>query len=263
MMNRVRQGPRLNVQSVLLLASALAVFACLLVAASGAAAAGQPFTVSSTLSGTTVLPHRIHWLGRPSLPAAKVAEVDFLIDGKVSWVEHHPPYTFGDDGNWLVTSWLAPGSHRFTVRARAANGGTAKQTTAASVAAAPPPPAALAGTWTRTVTQKQAGANTPAGTWALTVDETGWKILDPLDGGVYIDVAYLAGGRLQARGGIMTTPHSDYEGNGWCMDTNTPVDYRWAVSGSTLTLTLDGPDGCGPASDKQHFIWAGAWTRHA
>jgi hypothetical protein len=43
-------------------------------------------------------------------------------------------------------------------------------------------------------------------------------------------------------------PHSVYEGNGWCMDTNIPVNYRWAVSGDTLTLTLDGPDGRRPAS---------------
>jgi hypothetical protein len=247
-------------RSLLLLVSTVAA----IVATSALASSGTlAFTVTSSLDGKTALPHRIHWLAHPSLPAAKIAEVDFLIDGKLRWIEHHPPYTYGYDGNWLVTSWLAPGPHRFTVRVRATDGRTAQRTATAGVAPAPAPPAPLAGTWNRTVTQAQAGKETPAGTWVLTVDKTGWKIRDPLNGGVFVDVAYLAGGRLQARGGIFTTPHSDFEGNGWCQDTNTPVNYRWAASTDTLTLTLDGPDGCGPATDKQHFIWAGTWTRRA
>ena len=80
---------------------------------------------------------------------------------------------------------------------------------------------------------------------------------------MFVDVAYLPDGRLEARGGIWTKPHNAFEGNGWCEATNVPVDYGWAVSANTLTLTLDGLDGCGgPApTDKQDFIWAGAWTR--
>ena len=234
------------------------------IAASSAFAAGssrKPFTVSSTLDGKTVLPHRIHWLAFPKLPRSRVAEVDFLIDGRLSWVERNPPYTYGDDRNWLVTSWLAPGRHRFTVRVKATNGATAQRTTIATVLPTPPAPAELTGAWQRTVTQEEAGPDTPAGTWVLTVDNTGWKIRDPLGTGNFVDVAYLPDGRLEASGGIWTRPHNDYEGNGWCIDTNVPVDYRWAVSADTLMLMLDGPDGCGDPTAKQHFIWAGAWTR--
>lgn len=176
------------------------------------------------------------------------------------WIERNPPYTYGDDGNWLVTSWLSPGRHRFTVRAKATDGRTAQRTTIARVLPAPPPPAELAGTWKHTVTKEEAG-NSPAGTWVLTVSKAGWKIRDPEGTGVLVDVAYLSGGRLQARGGIWTRPQNPYEGNGWCQDTNAPVDYRWAVSANTLTLTLGGSDPCGPPDAKQHFIWAGAWTR--
>jgi hypothetical protein len=88
----------------------------------GAAAHATKPAISSSLDGKRVLPHRIHWLAFPTGPAADVREVDFLIDGHVVWIEHHPPYTYGLDGNWLVTSWLRPGRHRFTVTLVTANG---------------------------------------------------------------------------------------------------------------------------------------------
>jgi hypothetical protein len=239
---------RSSVASVILMAFVVAVSSA---AARGEAGDAQAFRVTSTLDGKKVLPHRIHWLGRPNLPASKVSEVRFLIDGKTRWIEHNPPYTYGDDGNWLVTSWLSPGRHRFTVRARTKAGRMAKRTTIARVLPAPAPPAELAGTWKRSA----------VGTWVVTIDRAGWKIRDPFGTGSFVDVAYLSRTRLQARGGIWTRPNSKREGNGWCEDTNTPVNYRWAVSTNTLTLELDGRDGCGEQWAKQHFLWAGAWTK--
>src|SRR5262245_42173484 len=83
----------------------------------------RTFVVRSTLDGRTTVPHRIHWVGRPSLPTSEIDNVSFFVDGgKARWIEHHPPYTFADDGGFLVTSFLAPGVHRFTVRARAKDG---------------------------------------------------------------------------------------------------------------------------------------------
>jgi hypothetical protein len=228
-----------------------------------AGADSNQLKVTSSLDGRTVLPHRIHWLARPK-GAAKVVEVDFLIDGKVSWVERNAPYSYGDDGNWLVTSALAPGRHRFTVRAKAAHGITAQRTTIARVLPAMPPPAELAGSWERTVTQEQAGKDTPAGTWTISVDTTGWKVKDPQGFSNWIDVAYLSSNLLEARSGIWTQPSGErvqLGGNGWCGDSYAPVDYGWAVATDTLTLTLNGPDRCGAADARQDFIWAGAWTR--
>src|SRR6202030_1289018 len=62
--------------------------------------------VSSTLDGVTTLPHGIQWIATPGIPVADVAEVDFLIDGALAWVEYKSPYVYGDDGNWLVTSFF-------------------------------------------------------------------------------------------------------------------------------------------------------------
>jgi len=234
------------------------VLACVIAVSSAAArsssAGAEPFTVTSTLDGKKVLPHRIRWIGRPNLSAAQVLKVEFLIDNKVRWRERNPPYTYGDDTNWLVTSWLSPGRHRFTVRATAKDGRTALRTTTARVVPAPSPPAELVGTWKHSF---------GAGIWTLTVDKAGWKIRDPFGTGNFIDIAYFSGGRLQARGGIYTTLDSRFEGNGWCQDVNAPVNYRWAVSADTLTLTHFGSDRCtdGSEAEKQHYVWNGAWTK--
>jgi hypothetical protein len=64
----------------------------------------------------------MHWLAYPELPASKVSRVEFLIDGKVRWIERHAPYNYASDDNggglgYMITTWLAPGRHRFAVRA--------------------------------------------------------------------------------------------------------------------------------------------------
>ena len=240
-----------------ILALAAAVVALSLAALAGAGT----FTVRSSLDGRKVLPHRIHWLALPSLPANRIGEVDFLVDGRLVWVEHKRPYTYGLDGNWLVTSWLRPGVHTFTVEAVTTSGDRVRDTVRARTLQPRQPPAALAGTWRRTVTQAEAGSGTPAGTWTLTVDASGWRVRDPYGGQSWVDVAYPSAGRLQARGGIWTSPVESRGGNGWCQDTNAPVDYRWSVSGTALTVTLVGIDRCGDTNAKQHFIWAGNWRR--
>jgi hypothetical protein len=78
-----------------------------------------------------------------------------MIDGRIAWVEHKPPYVYGNDGNWLVTSALEPGTHRFTVKTTTIDLRTVSRTVRASVVPAPAPPAELAGSWQRTVTKEQ------------------------------------------------------------------------------------------------------------
>jgi len=231
---------------------------CVIAVSSAAARAeaedAEALAITSTLDGKNLLPHRIRWIGRTNLPAAEVSKVEFLIDGTVRWIERNPPYTYGDDTNWLVTSWLSPRRHRFAVRVKTKDGRIALRTTFARVVPAPAPPAELSGSWKHSF---------GAGTWVLTVDRAGWKILDPYGDTNFIDVAYFSGGRLQARGGIFTKLNSRVGGNGWCLGLNAPVDYRWAVSAETLTLTHFGVDRCtdGSEADKQHHAWNGAWTR--
>jgi hypothetical protein len=213
-----------------------------LVAVSSAVAAGSKnsFVVRSTLDGKRVLPHRIHWIARPGISSSKVVAVNFLVDGKKLWVEHHAPYYYGDDGNYLVTSFLKPGRHKFTVRVVAKNGAHATDTMRARVLPAPAPPATLAGTWTGF---RPAGG-VPAGNWRLEITREGWEIIDPKNGGNRIDVAYLSPSLLEVRTGMATGhPHRDL--NGWCNDAvGKPARYHWSVAGTALNFSFVGGHAC-------------------
>src|SRR2546430_7224661 len=144
------------------------------IAAAVAAGGSQPFKVSSTLDGKSVLPHRIHWIGRTALPTKQVKGVGFLIDGKgVYFAYPSPAVTFNEDGGYLVTSWLTPGQHSFTFRVTAKDSRVADDTVVARVLPAPDPPAALAGTWKRTINGKAAPTSVPqpSGTYQLVFEK--------------------------------------------------------------------------------------------
>lgn len=204
-------------------------------------------TVTSTLDGLTALPHRVHWQAFPR-PSANITEVDFLIDGKQLWVEHNSPYFFGDDGNYLVTSFLAPGRHAFSVRAVDVSGHVAMDTVTATVPPAPRPPKALTGTWKGFVKQGPAdscspGPCPPAGDWRLVITPIGWQVYDTAGGGGLYDVVYLSAGLAEIRTG-MATGHQNTDGNAWCNHDGgdrpagrAPVRVRWAIHGSLLSFT--------------------------
>lgn len=237
------------------------------VAASSALAAAdskRPFRVTSSLDGKSALPLRIHWTARPRIANSKVRKVDFLIDGRLGWVEHNAPYVYGDDGNWLVTSFLKPGPHRFAVRAVAYGGRRALRTVTATVSASPDPPAALAGTWSRIATDDDltkctSGNCPPTGTWTLRITSTGWSIRDPESGGGLFDVGYPSDGQLQMRPTIEAPPYPNPNNGGWCSDTD-PLS-NWtatpAVDGSSLSLRPVGQDPCGDRA----AILEGTWSR--
>ena len=224
----------------------------------------SPFTVRSTLDGRTVLPLRIHWIAHPQLATSKVKEVDFLIDGRLGWVEHKAPYVYGDDGNWLVTSFLTAAKHTFTVRVISTTGAVARDTVTARVVPTPSPPASLAGTWSRTVTpadiQKATSSQPPpAGVWKITIETKGWHMTDPDNGGGLFDVAYLSPTRVQLRPTIETPPYPNPNNGGWCADTDPLSTYTATVSsdGSSLVLAPVTTDPCG---DRAAII-EGTWTR--
>jgi hypothetical protein len=235
-----------------------------IVAASSAVAAGDAtgLKLTSTLDGKKTLPHRIHWIATAK-PAASVRRVEFLIDGKLRWVETNPPYVYGDDGNWLVTSWLSAGRHRFSVRAVSTANRRTTRSVVALVGSPPAVPAELATSrWTRVYTKAETG-DAPAGKWTLSITPAGWKIMDPAGGGNFIDVAYLAPGSLETRGGIWTRPRASQEpnvkeGNGWCEDTNEPVRFKWSVAADKLTFTLRGPTRCDGLGDFLSKTWSRA-----
>jgi hypothetical protein len=228
------------------------------------AASSAPLKVTSTLDGKKVLPHRIHWVAYPGVGAAQVAEVDFMVDGKQLWVEHHTPYYYGDDGNYLVTSFLKPGPHRFTVEVRTTGGTRASDTVLATVLAAPAPPQALDGTWKAFLPQGHPLPSPPAGYWRLVIDSVGWHIYDTAGTGNLIDVAYPSPGLLEIRTG-MATGHPRTDLNGWCNDApGSPARYRWAVQGTDLRFTFAGGNPCPGFTRFLTQLDAqapGSWTR--
>jgi hypothetical protein len=209
------------------------------------AGAHRAFKVTSTLDGKRVLPHRIRWVAHARIPRTRIAKVEFLIDGKLRWVERKSPYVFGDDSDWLVTSWLTPGRHRFMVRVVAKDGRRSTDLSTARVVPSPPPPGELADTSWRHTLVNQGELGSPPGVWTLRIDHVGWEITDPKGSTNLIDVAYPASGLVELRGGIWTRPRSSQEGNGWCEDTNQAVRYQWSVANGQLTLALSGPKRCG------------------
>jgi hypothetical protein len=244
-------------------------------ASSALAGGGQPFKVTSTLDGKTVLPHRIHWLAHPRLPTSRITEVDFLIDGKVRWIEHGAPYVYGGDHDghnqgYLITTWLAPGKHRFTARVTDTDGRNATRTVVARVLTAPEPPAKLKGEWTRIVTDDDLkksdpafGGGPPAGTWKLVFDRVGAWHLDPLGSGV-VNQYEATPGVIRVYSPIAMAPEGvgisrfGHHGIGPldCTPAGPSGSYRWSVSGNELTLAAI-KEGCG----QRRVIWEGSWTR--
>jgi hypothetical protein len=252
-----------------------------------ASAGNQPLKVTSSLDGKAALPHRITWVGYPSLAPSKVASVEFIVDGKMRWTEHTAPYIYGGDDagknrGYLVTSWLPAGNHRFAVKVTATDGRTGTDAFSARVLPPPPPPAGLAGTWKRTVTSTTAApaAGTPGnptstfvptGTYRLTF-EPRW-IRDNFPGQFVVPTSNRTGhgfiflsdytasaSRIHVVGEVVFHPFDDKkaEGGSWCYVNGPAADYNWSVSGNTLTLApVAGTDKCG----IRGFIWAGDWTR--
>jgi hypothetical protein len=249
--------PKMRVRTQVLLLVLLAT----VVAVSSALARGDPkrFTVTSTLDGKTVLPLRIRWRARPQHVAlAQVKEVDYLIDGRRAWTEHHAPYYYGSNegayGNWLVSSFLTPGEHTFVVRAITRSGRIATDTVKARVLAAPAPPAKLAGPWTRIVKRsdlKKGPPGPPAGRWTITVSSVGWAT-GPGDN---FDVRYLPSGDV-VMGPEVVTPTQQ---TGAFCGVDPLHEWKVALSVDDQNMTLDpvGHDGCG----DRVAILQGTWTR--
>ena len=232
--------------------------------------------VTSTLDGKRSIPLRTHWIATAHPAGAIVTQVDFLIDRHLAWTEMNSPYVFGsdDDGTnlgFLITTWLRPGRHSFTVRAIGESGRVVSDTVTARVTAAPQPPTALQGTWTRTMTQQDitnAGLTLgpPTGRWQLVFDRVGAWELDPLGTGLGTQYA-VTGNTINAyapiqeapccssgSGGIVRYGHHGLGGVD-CNPSGPFGSYSWSVHADTLTLTPI-VKGC----PSQEAIWAGVWT---
>jgi hypothetical protein len=252
--------------------------------ATAAFGGGQPLAVTSSIDGKTVLPQQSRWLAHPNVAPANVAEVDFSIDGKLRWVEHSAPYTYGGDDNnghlgYLFTSWLTPGRHAFVARVKTTDGKTATDSVTARTLPAPAPPSALAGTWTRALTKQDAAKADPkygkdnvppTGKWHLVIDRVGIWELDPVGSGI-VQAYSVTGNVLNAYAPIEMVPkqangdpgsihrfgHRIDAGGGIDCDESGPFGkYRWSMSGGQLTLTAM-HEPCG----QRRAVYEGTWTR--
>jgi hypothetical protein len=234
-------------------------------ASASAKSASPALAVASTLDGHATLPHRISWVAKPSVAESEVSEVDFLIDEKAAFVEQHAPYVYGRDGGYLVTTFLTPGAHSFTVRVITVGGQSATSTVKAAVATPTAPPGGLARTsWARTMTASDQKAATsseppPTGRWGLTIDSVGWMIHDPEGGGQLFDVAYQSRGRVELRPSIERPPFPNPTAGAFCEEPD--PSFRWSYTigdgGKTLSLQPVGHDPCG----DRVAILEGQWTR--
>jgi len=250
--------------------------AVVLTAPSAAAEQGAAaFTIRSSLDGKTVLPHRIRWIAYPSAPVG-FPGVEFLIDGKVVFDNRLPPYAFGADGRdeatrtvktgYLVTSWLAPGKHQFTVRARGLGANrktTATRTVVARVLSPPAAPAQLTGTWKRILQTAvppdrnvlYRSINAQPGMYRIAIDRRFIRLSGPAPR-KHIKIDYVAGpATITIRGPVWTgDPHE----GGVCDPWGPEATYSWSVSDGTLMLA---PPSNADACKQRGAIVTGEWTR--
>jgi hypothetical protein len=209
------------------------------------------------------LPLRVQWQAFPS--GTGITSVQFIIDGQLGWVEQKTPYFYGDDGNWLVTSFLAPGLHEFTVRALVIGGKPASDTVKATTVAGDPPPAALQGSWKRTATPSEITAACtsdncpPPGAWQLNISAKGWSTTDPQGGSGLFDVVYVSGSAVQMRPTIEYPPFPNSNNGGWCGDVDPLATYGATVSADGKSLNLR-PSPSDPCGDRLAIL-RGMWTR--
>ena len=220
--------------------------------------------VTSTLDGLTTLPHRIQWEAKPADPNHQVTGVTFLIDSQVAWVEHKAPYFYGDDDNYLVTSFLTPGEHSFTVRVFTIKSQTIESTVKTTVVAEPTPPDGLANTsWTRYQTAAdvaKATSDLPGhpGQIGLTIDSVGWMFHDPDGGGLLIDVGYQSDEEVELRAAIEKPPYPNQYGGAFCAEPDPPILWSYTLSNGGKTLTLH-PVTSDPCGDRLG-AFEGTWT---
>src|SRR5262249_54853721 len=156
-------------------------------------------------------------------------------------VERYAPYNYGSDDRhghlgYLVTSWLTPGKHRFTVRVVLATGRKASHTVVARVLTAPTPPPELAGEGARLVAADP--KLVPPGEWEIVFDRIGAWDLDPVGSGV-VEHVVIRSNTIDIDAPIWMTPevnghfelsrygHTDI-GAFFCREDGPPGSYRWS-----------------------------------
>jgi hypothetical protein len=241
---------------------------------SGGASSVRPSTarehirVTSSLADLKVAPAYVHWVADPSLKRQDVREVRFYVDGKLSWIDPEKPYTYGGDGGFLVTSWLADiaddgahtarfTQHTFTTEAVAIDGSLAQEKVVLRVPSLKKMP------------------NLPYGIWGSPVGGPPWpRALDVLSPGVLwigAPIENATAYEVEADGGTLRILAPIRKGpggtgvteQGWhfdsydCGPSGPFAVYRWSFGpGPTLRLTAV-RDPCAARRHKLQGTWEG------
>jgi hypothetical protein len=229
---------RTRILSLALLAGVVAVSSAL------AARSDTTFTVASSIDGKTVLPLRSHWIASPN-DTQPIDHVDFFIDGYHAWTQHQAPWYFGGQGNWLITTFLKPGLHKFVVRAYDTANQTAVDTVQARVVGPPAPPARLAGSWKSTSPRPFGLAGT------LLIAKNGWT-LGPNN---FVDAQYLSNGSIVLGPQVIDRPE---QGSAPC-GSYPPHTWKATIANGDKSMTL-APVGTDPCAIRT-AIFKATWTR--
>jgi hypothetical protein len=224
--------------------------------------------VTSTLAGHTIAPAHVHWVADPSLKRQDVREVRFYVDGKLSWIDPEKPYTYGGDGGFLVTSWMAVVKgeaanvprftrHTFTTEAVAVDGSQAREEVVLRVPSLRRMP------------------NLPYGIWGSPVSGPPWpKAIDVLSPGVLwigAPIEHATAYEVEVRGSTLRILAPIRKGpggtgvteQGWHFDSydcepgGPFAVYRWSFGpGATLGLTAV-RDTCDARRQKLEGTWEG------
>jgi len=100
-------------------------------ASTGPWASTTEVDIHSSLEGMAELPRHLRWTTTISLPAEQIKDVRFLVDRQTLWIDAEPPYSYGEEGAYLATSYFynpysdkeGQSGHQFT-RSRERDGGS-------------------------------------------------------------------------------------------------------------------------------------------
>jgi hypothetical protein len=199
-------------------------------APTAASTPGSLLTVTSSIADGTSLATPMTWVATVAGQlTAPVDRVEFLIDGRLAWTEHNPPYFFNDDGNMLIPSVLDPGSHHLVIDVYTAAGPVATAT-ATVTTSRPVVPASLAG---KTFSHQPEGG--PA--WRYTFGADGVIRFDDASGSGGTE-AFIAtpDGELTLYGPANWIVAEDRRGS-FCDGPEGITTMKWHMSGQDLTLS--------------------------
>jgi hypothetical protein len=229
-----------------------------------AAATSTPTTLSvtSSIADGSSLAEPVAWTATPS-SLDGIEHVDFLVDGVVKWTENKTPYFFNDDYNLLHPWLLGLGAHVLTVQAVTQSGAQANSTAHVTVTAGPQVPAALAGTFTRSVTPEdiartqayRTGGHVPPGMWTARFQPTGLIVFDDPNGSGGDEALRATPTGALALGGPVNWLETKDRRGGFC-EPEVPGLYHWSVTGRTLTITGDDKK----CADRD-AVFIGNWTQ--